>query len=104
MKKAKKTTARKTLLKKVPGKKMLKAHIQSKAKIQLATKAEAPVKRKAASKSRTSAGATEERRGVIPDSAKTDSWTDLTQESHPKKTISRKVAGKKPIFPLGHSD
>ncbi len=88
MKKAKKTTARKTLLKKVPGKKMLKAHIQSKTKIQLATKAEAPVKR----------------RGVIPDSAKTNSWTDLTQESPPEKTIPRKVAGKKPIFPLGHSD
>ena len=117
MKKAKKTTARKTLSKKVSGTKKSKTRSQSTAKIQVNTKAKAQVKtsvkRKAARKPGTPVQknrsmenqfAAEKSRGVIPDSAKRDSWTDLTQEAHPKKTISRKVAGKKPVFPLGHSE
>ena len=113
MKKAKKTTARKTLSKKVSGKKNLKTRSQSKAKIQVKAKVKTPVKLKAAIKPGTSLQknrpmenqfVTEKSRGVIPDSAKRDSWTDLTKESHPKKTISRKVAGKKPVFPHGHSE
>ena len=117
MKKAKKTAVRKTLTNKISDTKKSKTRSQPKAKIQVKTKAKAqvktPVKRKAARKPGTDLQknrpmenqlAAEKSRGVIPDSAKRDSWTDLTREALPKKTISRKVAGKKPVFPLGHSE
>lgn len=113
MKKAKKTAARKTLTKKAASKTGLKTRAKSKAKIQVKAKATSPAKRKAARKPRfispedrlvESITAREGRRAVIPQSAERNSRTAVGRVASTKKILPRKVAGKKPVFPLAHSE
>lgn len=124
MKKTKKTTARKSTTKKsTPSKAKasvkastkapVKARAKSKAKIQVKAKAKSPVKRKSARKSGLLSGedllvqsitTREERRAVIPESAERNKRSSLGKVAGGKKVLPRKVSGKKPVFPLAHSE
>ena len=118
MKKAKKTTARKSLSKKSTAQTAVKSRAKSKTKIQVKAKAKsgkATVKRKVARKPRPLSGEDlqlqqialrEERRGVIPEGTEGNNRASLNEGKHlTKKTLPRKTAiKKKPIYPLAHSE